>query len=380
MKKYSNIIINILLLTIVLGCEKNDKDMIVKVEKFEWSPEVSADVAYPMRVIFGSFALSDGNSVWIPGGEILRGEWWSSSSVYAVGEERKKVPERMTIRWFSYAENKFYLGVFELPQKKLYDIFKRDYGTFFYPDGEEYKKAYNTLTVGIAPKGMITLWIGGSAGNIEIGSYQGHEVLDEDWNDFSKNPDRKSVMKSYYDDFLPFVQKEINDNKVSNTYFKNRLKRYNYAIGTNNPDFKIYDFDILFLNGEVMEKSNAGLEFLTDTVNGKGVANRITIFIEDRFRHKFEVRIWVDLLDGKTTSENNHLQDPIEERAFNNQLMDRFKTFFEHNQNVELYIKFDKEIKKSNINKPVYSGKVCLKSATNEFEIPNSKVEVYDAE
>ena len=379
MKKYSKIIL-LVLLTIVLGCKKNDKDMIVKVEKFEWSPEVSADVAYPMRVIFGSFALSDGNSVRIPSGEFLQGDWRSSSSSYAVGEERKKVPEKMVLRWFSYTENKFYLGDFELPQKKLYDLFKKDYGTSFYPDGEEYKKSYYTLMVGIAPKGMITLWMQGSVGPKEIGSYQAHEVLDEDWNDFSKNPDRKGVMKSYYDDFLPFVQKEIDDNKVSNTYFKNRLKRYHYTIDTNNPDFKIHDFHIYCLNGEVMEKSNSGLEFLTDTVNGKGVPNMMAIFIEDRFRHKLEVRIWVDLLDGKTTEENDHLQDPIEQRAFNNQLMDRFKTFFEHNQNVELYIKFDKEIKKSNINKPVYSGKVCLKSPTNEFEIPNSKVEVYDAE
>lgn len=378
MKKYSKIVL--VLLTIVLSCKKNEKDMIVKVEKFEWSPEVSADVAYPMRVIFGSFALSDGNSVRIPSGEFLQGDWRSSSSSYAVGEERKKVPEKMVLRWFSYTENKFYLGDFELPQKKLYDLFKKDYGTSFDPDGEEYKKSYYTLMVGIAPKGMITLWIQGSVGPKEIGSYQAHEVLDEDWNDFSKNPDRKSVMKSYYNDFLPFVQKEIDDNKVSNAYFKNRLKCYNYTIGTNNPDFKIHDFHIYCVNGEVMEKSNAGLEFLTNTVNGKGVPSMMAIFIEDRFRHKLEVRIWVDLLDGKTTEENDHLQDPIEERAFNNQLMDRFKTFFENNQNVELYIKFDKEIKKSNINKPVYSGKVCLKSPTNEFEIPNSKVEVYDAE
>lgn len=380
MKICSRIIIGVLLLTIVLSCKKNEKDMFIKIEKFEWSPKVSADVAYPMRVIFGSFVLSDGNSVWIPSGEFLQGSWRSSSNSYAVGEERKKVPESMVIRWFSYTENKFYLGNFELPQKKMYDLFKKDYGTAFYPSGNEYKKSYYTLMVGIAPKGMITLWMQGSIGPKEIGSYQGHEVFDEDWNDFSKNPDRKSVMKSYYDDFLPFVQKEIDNNKVSNTYFKNRLKRYHYTIGTNNPDFKIHDFHIYCLNGEVMEKSNVGLEFLTDTVNGKGVPNMMAIFIEDRFRHKLEVRIWVDLLDGKTTEENDHLQDPIEERAFNNQLMDRFKVFFENNQNVELYIKFDKEIKKSNINKPVYSGKVCLKSPTNEFEISNSKVEVYDAE
>jgi hypothetical protein len=378
MKKINKIVL-VLLLTIVLGCQKNEKDMIIKVEKFEWSAAVSADVCYPMRVIFGSFTLSDGNSVWIPSGEILKDTWGSSGSSYVVGEARKKVPERMVITWFSYTENKFYTGDFELPQKKLYGIFKKDYGTAFYPDGEEYKKKYNTLEVGIAPKGMVTVWISGIGGK-EIGTYQAHETFDEDWNDFSKNPDRVSVMKSYYDDMLPFVQEEIDSHNISNNYFKNRLKRYHYTIGVNNPEYKIYDYDVACINKEVVSKRNTGLEFLTDTINGKGVPYSITIFMKDRFHRKLEVRIWVDLLDGKTTSENDHLQDPIEERAFNNQLMDRFKTFFENNQNVELYIKFDKEIKKSNINKPIYSGKVYLKSPTNEFEIPNSKVEVYDAE
>ncbi|TDW44268.1 DUF2931 family protein [Flavobacterium sp. 270] len=370
----------VVLLIIVLGCKKQEKDMFVKIEKFEWSSAVSADECYPMRVINGSFILSDSTSVWIPSREILRGTWGFSNSSYVVGEDNKKVPESMEITWFSYTENKFYTGDFELPQKKIYEIFKKDYGTSFYPDGEEYKKAYNTLEVGIAPLGMITVWMGGSAGYKEIGTYQAHETFDEDWNDFSKNLDRKSVMKSYYNDFLPFVQKEIDDNKISNTYFKNLLKRYHYTIGTNNPDFKIYDFDIPFLNGEVIDKSNAGLEFLTDIVYGKGIPKTMAIFIKDRFNRKLEVRIWVDLLDGKTVDENDHLKDPMEERVFNNQLMNRFESFFEKNKNVELYIKFDKEIKKSNINKPVYCGKVCLKSPTNELKIPNSKVEVYDAQ
>lgn len=58
----------------------------------------------------------------------------------------------------------------------------------------------------------------------------------------------------------------------------------------------------------------------------------------------------------------------------------RFTTFYEQNKEVQLYIKFDEKIVKSNINKPVYCGKVCLKSPTNEVEIPNSFVEVYDTE
>ncbi|MCV9929778.1 DUF2931 family protein [Flavobacterium sp. LS1R49] len=349
--------------------------MLVKTEKFEWLAETSGDESCPVEVVQGNFILSDGNTVWIPSGQYLNGNWGASSGTMVVGDDLKKVPERMKITWFSYAENKFYTGDFELPQKKIYDIFKKDYGKSIMPNGVEYKNEYNTLTVAMASQGLVTVWIGG-IGKKEIGTYQAHETVDVEWSSFHKG-DKSVLMNLRQKQMLPFVQKEIAEGKISNTYFKNRLKRYHYTIGTNRPDFKIYNYDVLFMNNEVISKTNTGVEFLTDTIIGKGVAKEIVLYIKDQFAHDLEVRVDVDLLDGKVPNER---LKPLEERAFNNQLMDLFKTFFEQNKNVELYIKFNKEIIKSNINKPVYSGKVCLKSATAELEIPNSKVEVYNAE
>ncbi|WDF65472.1 DUF2931 family protein [Flavobacterium sp. KACC 22763] len=361
-----------------LNTEKQ-KEMLTKIEKFEWLAETSADETCPVEVVYGSFILSDNTTAWIPSEQYLNDSWGASSSgTMVVGDDKKKVPERMQITWFSYAENKFFAGDFALPQKKMYDIFKKDYGTTMGMDGVEYKNEYNTLTVAFAPEGLVTLWIGG-IGNKEIGTYQGHETFDIEWGDFSKNLDRKEVIKNYQKDMPLFVQEEIANNKISNTYFKNRLKRYNYKIGTNRKDFRIYDYDILFMNNEVISNTNTGLEFLTDTTNGKAVPISFVIFVQDQFSRQFEVRIWVDLLDGKTTHENDYLKN-LEKRNFNNQLMERFKKFFDKNENVELYIKFNKEIIKSSIKKPVYSGKIYLKSPTSEVEIPNSKVEVYDAE
>ncbi|WP_394772868.1 DUF2931 family protein [Flavobacterium sp.] len=360
--------------------KEKQKEMLIKIEKFEWFAETSGDESCPVEVISGSFILSDKTEGWIPSGQYLNDSWGSSSSgTMVVGDDKKKVPERMKITWFSYAENKFFSGDFELPQKEIYDIFKKDYGNSIGMDGVEYKNEYNTLTIAFAPQGIVTLWIGGF-GNKEIGTYQANEIFDIEWSSFSKNLDRNEVVKNYQKDMLPFVQEEIATNKISNTYFKNRLKRYNYKIGTNRSDFKIYNYDIFFMNNEVISNANTGIEFLNDTVVGKAVPISMVIFIEDQFSRQLEVRIWVDLLNGKTTNENDAIKDPLEKRNFNNQLMERFKAFFDKNENVELYIKFNKEITKSNINKPIFSGKVYLKSPTSEIEIPNSKVEVYDAE
>jgi len=361
---------------ILISCKKNDI-MTMQTEKFEWLPVVSGDKICPVEIVNGSFVFSDETSSSIPIGEYLNGDWGISNGTMVVGDDFKKVPKQMLITWFSYAENKFYKGNFELPQKTIYDILRKDYGKSMMPDGSEYQNEFTRLLIGFAPQGLMTLWISG-LGNKEIGTYQATETSDIEWSNFHKG-EKSLLVNSRREEMLKFVQEEISQGKVNNSYFKNRLKRYLYKIKTNRNDFKIYNYDIVFLNNEVISNTNTGLEFLNDTTNGKAVPISMAIFVEDQFSRRLEVRIWVDLLDGKTTRENDYLKD-LEKRNFNIQLMERFKTFFAQNENVELYIKFNNEIVKSNINKPVYSGKVYLKSPTSEVEIPNSKVEVYDAE
>jgi hypothetical protein len=377
-KQLKNLVILVFIATL-LGCKK-DNDMVEKFESFEWLAETGADETAPMEIVYGKFIMSDGSTGFVPSGQYLNTDWGSGDSgSMSVGEDRKKVPDSLKIVWFSYAENKFFEGHFQLPQKKMYDIFKKDYGTYKTPDGEDNKNAFNTLLLAIAPQGMITLFMEG-VGGIEIGTYQAKETFDIDWDSFSKNPNRYQVIKNRQKEMPAFVQEEILKGKISNQYFKNRQKRYHYTIGTNKKDFTIIDYNVDFINNEVISKTTTGLEFLTDTANGKAVPEVLFMLIKGPFYRNIEVRIWVDLLDGKTTTQNDEIQDPIEERAFNNQLMTRFKTFFEQNKDVQLYIKFDDKIVKSNIKNPVYCGKVCLKSTTAEMEIPNSRVEVYDEE
>lgn len=355
--------------------DKKQKEMLVKTEKFEWLVNVGADLTAPMEVVHGSFTDSKGESQWIPSGEYLgNNRWEDGGGIYVVGDEKKRIPERMNITWFSYAEDKFYTGDFELPQKKIYDLFKKDYGTYINYDGTESKNKYNTFKLGIAPQGLVTLWISGCA-VIEIDTYQAHETQ-INWNAFQKGD--KSVLLELRKKQMPlFVQEEIKQNKISNEYYKNRLKRYHYTIGVNNPDFKIYEYSISFINHENYYIYNNGLDFLEDMVNTKAIAKQMVLFIKDRFHHPLEVRINIDLLNGKIPYQD---LEPLEERQYYNQLMNRFQAFYEQNKDVQLYIKFDDKIVKSNIDKPVYCGKVCLKSSTNELEIPNSFVEVFDAE
>ena len=376
MKKQLKNIALLLLIVIVASC-KNDKNMVEKFESFEWDAETGADETAPMEIIYSEFIMSDGSTGFIPSGQYLNDTWGvSSSGSMSVGEDRKKVPDSLRIIWFSYAENKFFKGHFQLPQKKMYNIFKKDYGYDIMPNGTKSKNRCNGYTLAIAPQGMITLWMS-AEGSIEIGTYYAEETFDIDWNSFSKNPSREEVVKNSQKRMPAFVQEKIAQNKISNQYFKNLLQRYHYSIGTNREDFKIIDYNVGFINHEVITKANSGLEYLTDTINGKAVPYDMTLFIKGPFYPNLEVRIDVDMPDSNITYYD---LETLPFRAFNKQLMTRFKTFFEQNKDVQLYIKFDDKIVKSNINKPVYCGKVCLKSSTQEMVIPNSRVEVYDQE
>jgi hypothetical protein len=109
----------------MLSSCKKDKNMMVKIEKFEWLAETSGDVSCPVEIVYGKFIMSDGSTGFMPSGQYLNGSWGISRGSMSVGEDRKKVPDSLKIVWFSYAENKFFEGHFELPQKKCMTFSKK---------------------------------------------------------------------------------------------------------------------------------------------------------------------------------------------------------------------------------------------------------------
>jgi hypothetical protein len=373
--KHTHINKIVLALIIMLSSCKKDDEMLTKIEKFEWLASAGASETSPMEIVRGSFIASDSSTQWIPNGEYLQAGWGNGNGVWAVGEDMRKVPERMQLTWFSYTENKFYTGNFELPQQKMYNLFKGNYGKGKRPNGEEYDLKFNELTVGLAPQGMATLWMSGLA-QVEIGTFQAHET-NIHWENFHKG-DRNERVRSEQKDMLPFVQEEIAHLKISNMYWKSLLEKHHYAITFNKGEkYKLYNYEIWFINHEFINKNSHGFEFIDKNEIEKAIPSGIVLYIKDKFERKLEVRIDVGVLDGKQPYED---LTSLEERTKNQNLIKLFKSFCDQNKDIQLYVKFDKEIVKSNINKPVYSGKVFLKSATAEVEIPNTKVEVFDAE
>jgi len=76
-------------------------------------------------------------------------------STHVVGEDFKALPDRLDIRFFSYAENKMYYGSFDLPYEKILTIFKTGV------EADKETSTFRYLIADIAPSGTVAVWASG---------------------------------------------------------------------------------------------------------------------------------------------------------------------------------------------------------------------------
>lgn len=151
---------------------------------YEWLPSECAPMGFPVEILSGKFVSSDGDTQYIPDGIPVDNGWGKEGSVHVVGEERKPIPQRLDITWFSFREDRFYAGSFVLPQDRIAALF--DEGFVSPLTGE--RITYNILLVGLAPGGGVALWAMGPQVITEIAFLQAEEA-DVPWTDLIDNED-----------------------------------------------------------------------------------------------------------------------------------------------------------------------------------------------
>ncbi len=161
LEKPCKVILTIYLLSIS-GC---DNDMSKNDTKFVWDATESAPKHYPMEIIRGTFVYQgeEEHGLYIPSGGTLKAGWGEPISSHVTGEKNKPLPDRLDIIFFSYAENQFYKGEFELPYEKILAFFRQ--GVADNPDNP----TYSSIMAGIAPGGVVAVWV--------IGRESYHEVF-----------------------------------------------------------------------------------------------------------------------------------------------------------------------------------------------------------
>lgn len=136
-----------------------------KMTKFDWQATDSAPVNYPMEIAGGSLGYhDDSGSLYVPNGSSIAHGWGIGRGSHIVGPDLKPLPKNLNITFFSYTENQFYQGRFDLPYDKILKLFQEGYDDPI--DGG--RETYNALVVGVAPGGAVAVWAQGALRTTEV--------------------------------------------------------------------------------------------------------------------------------------------------------------------------------------------------------------------
>ena len=298
------IIITFILIALWLtGCwgykaQQNKANANANIEpEYEWGVAVNTPIGYPIRF----YAARVGST------PIVR-------ELYSITEEpdwgcafgyestsMDKLPKSVDMVWLSYKEDCFYRLKTAIDYEKIAKLFKEGFDERF-SNGKMNHTTYNTVVVGIAPGGVVVLWVGKGYFPIkEIGRYQADKIvlkepegLDNHQRLIFSKKDREEVLNSntiILEDF-----REANKDKpipfgLWDSYRDNQYQWYpTFEI----PNGRIGDVDYQYWNGE------ADTFFFTDFVALEGKKDifapqelyrdirKLPLFKEIRFTYKAE--------------------------------------------------------------------------------------------
>ena len=149
--------------------------------KYIYQASESAPKNYVMTIVAGSLSYN-GGSRYIPNGSDIDNGWGIGASSHVV-ETAAPLPKSLGILFFSYHENQFYRGRFDLPYDKIAKLFKEGH----YSPKEGKHITYDAFVVGVAPGGAVAVWAESLDKTTEVFFGQA-EKTEEEWSAINRNP------------------------------------------------------------------------------------------------------------------------------------------------------------------------------------------------
>ena len=214
--------------------------------RFDWSASDSAPQYYAMKIIFGTLYFRGGTGgTGVPGGGVISHGWGLMNSTHVSGEALKPLPDKLDITFFSYLEDQFYRGTFDLPYDTILKLFQEEEAK---PKrktmkGDELPNKYKII-VGVAPGGTVAAWIQ-SQGQKELFFGKAQKV-EMDFTNASKIPmasreERTAYVKKVAErESTPDILATIRKNGVPFNKWADFRKTYNWtpAFAANTPPSK----------------------------------------------------------------------------------------------------------------------------------------------
>lgn len=130
--------------------------------KFEWTASDSAPKNFSMKIISGNLRYQgdpSGAGLYVPSGGQIDHGWGVGGSTHVTGPALKPLPDKLDITFFSYLEDQFYQGSFDLPYDEILKFFNEQDAKpkTLNADGKGIPVRFEII-VGVAPGGTVAVW------------------------------------------------------------------------------------------------------------------------------------------------------------------------------------------------------------------------------
>ena len=274
--------------------------------KYEWGVAVNTPIGYPIRFYAGRVGgMSIIDEIYTTTEEPDWGEAFSYENT-----SLETLPKDIDMVWLSYKEDCFYRLKTAIDYEKVEKLFREGFNQRV-PNGEVRHKTYDTIVVGIAPGGVVVLWVGyGYFPLTEIGRYQAEKIdlkeppgLDSHERLIFSKEDREEVLNS--DLTIPKAVREANKNKPIpfGLWDSYRDHQYQWFPIYEIPNGKIGDVDYRYWNGEAGTtlytdfSSYMGKKdffYLEEPIQKRPLFKELVISYKAESGQKYLAKVWFD--------------------------------------------------------------------------------------
>ncbi|WP_240723688.1 DUF2931 family protein [Flavobacterium sp. J27] len=263
-------------------------------QKFDWSATLSAPKEYPVQVYRGEITAKDYTQSLSGFGDINYG-WGEEGGTVVMGPDLKSIPDSLEIAWHSFVDQKNFEGKWALPKEELIKLFNEG----IVNKVTNKKITYNKFVVGLAPNGLVVIWLSSVRGQVEIAHYKAKEVSvnvetisEENKPIFSKkyNDVVLSELNNEYNTFERIKKKEYPKTDLYEGYRLRYLWKPLIELSDNE---MLINFVMHTYNGEIEIESSNKKEQLNVSYKERGVLKYLAFGWIDKEQKK-EVGCWLE--------------------------------------------------------------------------------------
>ena len=215
--------------------------------EFDWHATESAPEHYPMEIIRGTFYYKgQDHGLYIPSGGTLYAGWGQMNSRHVTGPDKKPLPDRVDVIFYSYTEKQFYRAQFDLPYERILALFRQAYAE------EPRDPYYSAIMLGIAPGGAVSVWLKGYK-ITEVFFGQAEKVNIDPGDGFGLPFDSKEESDAYIEGILT---DSLNESELKS------LQKNGVPFGTWARYRNLYKWAPVYPEGKLPRKSEMTVDFL----------------------------------------------------------------------------------------------------------------------